>query len=42
VFKVATGITRVIWPLTPKFMKTPFKDFYMWDMRNRIKKGKRW
>jgi uncharacterized protein (DUF2236 family) len=42
VYKVASGITRVIWPLTPKFMKTPFKDFYMWDMRNRIKKGKKW
>jgi uncharacterized protein (DUF2236 family) len=42
VYKFAAGFTRVLWPLAPKFMKTPLKDFYIWDMRNRIKKGKRW
>jgi uncharacterized protein (DUF2236 family) len=42
VYSLAVGVTRVFWPLIPKFMRSPFKDFYMWDMRNRIKEGKRW
>jgi uncharacterized protein (DUF2236 family) len=42
VYKLTVGVTRIFWPLTPKFMKTTLKDFYMWDMRDRIKKGKKW
>lgn len=42
VYKIAVGITRIVWPPLPQFMKTPLKDFYMWDMRQRIKQGKRW
>lgn len=42
VYKFATGVTRVVWPLTPNFLKTQLKDFYMSDMRDRMRKGKRW
>jgi len=42
IYKIGTAVTRAVWPLYPKFMKTPFKDFYMKDMRDRIQKGKRW
>jgi uncharacterized protein (DUF2236 family) len=42
VYKTAVWVTKGFWPLTPRFLKTLLADSYMWDMRDRIKKGKRW
>jgi uncharacterized protein (DUF2236 family) len=42
VYKFAVLVTRAWWPWAPRVLKTPVKDFYMWDMRDRMKKGKRW
>lgn len=42
IYKLSVGVTRVFYPPLPRFMKTPLKDFYMWDMRRRIKQGKKW
>lgn len=42
VHKIAVAVTRVWWPLMPKGVRTWMADSYMADMRDRIKKGKRW
>jgi len=41
-YKFAVVATKLTWPLYPKFMRNVLADFYMADMRSRIKKGKRW
>jgi len=42
VYKLITGVTRVVYPSLPKFVKHGMKNFYMWDMRRRMKKDLRW
>jgi len=42
VFKVLVSVSKVTWPMVPRFGREAMKDFYMWDMRRRIKNGKRW
>lgn len=42
VYKFAVAVTKVVWPPLPRWTKHSMKNFYMWDMRKRREKGKRW
>lgn len=42
VYSVMVGLTRIVWPSQPVFLKHGMKNYYMWDMKRRIKAGNKW
>lgn len=41
-FALWKGSMKLLWRPQPRRVREVVKDYYMWDMRNRIKDGRRW
>jgi uncharacterized protein (DUF2236 family) len=42
VFRIWKGSMKLFWRPQPRWVKEGVKNYYMWDMRKRIKEGRRW
>lgn len=41
-FKLWKGSMKLLWRPQPRWVREGVKNYYMWEMRNRIKDGRRW